>query len=168
LFVRRKTLVAEVGQRLRPPGGQKVYFALCHGEPSFDERTIDLAMGSISRSGPVRLGVLSNGRSARTCVRVLARASGFSLLELRLLTGRTHQARIHLAHVGHPLVGERLYRFPPCELHPRHALHAARLVLGGSERRVIDAPVASDVVELSARLGLGGRRLFSSLPSTIR
>lgn len=154
LFARRKTLVAEGARRLRPPLGQKVYLAVCHGEPTFDGRTIDAPIGR-SESAGGRLTVVREGRPARTRVRVLARAHGYSLLELRLLTGRTHQARIHLAHLGHPLVGERIYRDPACDRHPRHALHAARLVLGGVQRLTIEAPLATDLVELVERLGLG-------------
>lgn len=165
LFVRRKGLVAEAARRLRPPGGRKIYLALCHGEPSFQERTIDRAIGPLRRSGPVRLGIVAGGRPAHTRVRVLARGGGFCVLEVRLLTGRTHQARIHLAHVGHPLIGERLYRAKACDLHPRHALHAARLVLGGAPRRVVDAPVAPDLLELAERLGLAGALLAGSAGS---
>ena len=152
LFARRKALVAEGARRLRAPSGRKIYLAICHGEPDFAERTIRAPIGVASKSGG-RLAVVPSGREARTVVRVLARSRGFSLLELRLLTGRTHQVRIHLAHIGHPLVGERFYRDPPCKLHPRHALHASRLVLGGPEPLVIDAPLAPDLAKLADRLG---------------
>ena len=153
LFARRKALVAEGARRLRARSGRKLYLAVCHGEPDFAERTIRLPIGAATGSGG-RLAVARTGRDARTAVRVLARSGGFSLLELRLLTGRTHQARIHLAHIGHPLVGERSYRDAPCELHPRHALHASRLVLGGPEPLVIEAPLAPDLARLVDRLGL--------------
>jgi 23S rRNA-/tRNA-specific pseudouridylate synthase len=169
LFVRRKALVAEVARRLRPPAGQKTYFAICHGEPAFVERLIDTPIGALARSRPRRAGGPADGRRAQTRVTVVARAAGYSLLELRLLTGRTHQARIHLAWIGCPLVGERLYRSPPCHLHSRHALHAARLVLGGPDGRlVIDAPVPDDLAELAGRLGLGDRRAFSLRPVVAR
>jgi len=86
--------------------------------------------------------VQAGGRHAVTHVRVVARFALVELLRIRLETGRTHQIRVHLAHVGHPVLGDREYAFggsrrvtpshrPPAErlegLTPRQALHAAEL-----------------------------------------
>ena len=71
------------------------------------------------------------------------------MLEARLHTGRTHQVRVHLAHLGHPLVGERVYREPACELTERQALHAYRVKAAG---RTIEAPLPDDMRELKKRL----------------
>jgi 23S rRNA pseudouridine955/2504/2580 synthase len=78
-----------------------------------------------------------------TRVRVLKRTAEFSLLEVRLLTGRTHQIRVHLAHVGHPVVGDEKYGGGAAK---RLLLHAAKLAFrhpltGGPVR--LDSPMPS-------------------------
>lgn len=89
-----------------------------------------------------RMAVVAGGRPAVTHYRVLERFPGHSLLEVKLETGRTHQIRVHLAHVRHPLVGDRVYGARPrppkgcppvltelLQQFPRQALHAIRLGL---------------------------------------
>jgi 23S rRNA-/tRNA-specific pseudouridylate synthase len=84
-------------------------------------------------------------------------APAFSWVEVALETGRQHQVRLHLAHLGHPLVGEPLHREPPCELHPRQALHAWRLTLPATPTMAaldLVAPIPGDLIALAIRLGL--------------
>ena len=72
------------------------------------------------------MAVTAGGRESRTGYHLLERAGRYGLLELQLHTGRTHQARVHLAWLGHPLLGDAVYgRRSP--LLPRHFLHAHRL-----------------------------------------
>lgn len=177
LFVERKGLVAEVARRLRHPGSRKVYLAICHGVPAFDRSTVDAPIGEVASSPPPptsgrattsssaprspraqRLGVTPTGRAARSRIVVLDRAEDAALLEVTIATGRTHQIRIHLAHLGHPLVGEPIYRDPPSRIHLRHALHASTLVLGGSPRQVFHVPLPEDLVRLARKLGLDPER----------
>jgi 23S rRNA-/tRNA-specific pseudouridylate synthase len=68
-------------------------------------------------------------------------------------------------HLGHPLVGERLYGARPGPLHSRHALHAARIVLGGSPRRDFHAPLPEDLVRLALSLGLDPGRAAPREPA---
>ena len=86
---------------------------------------------------------------------MLDRTATHALLQVTLVTGRSHQARLHLAHVGHPLVGEKVYRTPPSAEHPRHALHAhaIRFHDDGAPTELV-APLAPDLRDLAARLGL--------------
>jgi 23S rRNA pseudouridine1911/1915/1917 synthase len=88
-----------------------------------------------------RMAVVPGGRVARTDVVPLACVAGRSLLEATLHTGRTHQIRVHLAHVGHPLLGDRVYGVPAPEL-DRQALHAWRLAFedAGEAVRVRSQP----------------------------
>tara|TARA_B110000467_G_C18248787_1_gene439084 strand:- start:274 stop:630 length:357 start_codon:yes stop_codon:yes gene_type:complete len=102
------------------------------------------------------LGVHSSGKTARTAFEVLDRNNGYSLLRARLFTGRTHQILVHLAHIGHSLVGEEWYRSPPCTLHPRQALHAYRLRLPKNPlltEKVYEAPMPADLQALAKQLG---------------
>jgi len=75
------------------------------------------------------MAVVATGKGARTHFTVLERFGQATLLRCRLETGRTHQIRVHLASLGHPLVGDPAYgRRGPIPF-PRQALHAARLAL---------------------------------------
>jgi 23S rRNA-/tRNA-specific pseudouridylate synthase len=87
----------------------------------------------VNAAGETRVAVSHDGQEAETVFRRLGRGAEFSLLEAELLTGRTHQIRVHLASIGHPVVGDdtygggggrRLVALPP----RRHFLHAAWLV----------------------------------------
>jgi 23S rRNA-/tRNA-specific pseudouridylate synthase len=141
VFVERRALVERWQKRLRAPSTHKDYLAVVHGAPDFDKTLVE---------APVA------GKPSRTLVRVLDRAAKSALVEARLLTGRTHQVRVHLAHAGHPLLGERRYREPPSEGFGRPALHAWRLRWNddeGAEQRVT-APLPDDLTALLDGLGL--------------
>lgn len=108
----------------------KRYLALVVGCPQPEAGTID---APIARH-PVRrqkMAVVPGGRPARTHYRVLrrfpqGRGRGYSLLEVTLETGRTHQIRVHMAHIGHPLVGDSVYG-RQVDFVGRQFLHAHRL-----------------------------------------
>lgn len=150
LFVTKRSLVGVWQRRLSDPRTHKRYLAFVHGAPAWDKLRIEapLAYDDVARRTVVR----ADGKPALTLARVIARTSSHALLELRLETGRTHQLRVHLAHVGHPLVGEQRYRDPPCTEHPRQALHAWKLDVAGGLS--IEAPLPADLVKLRARLGM--------------
>jgi 23S rRNA pseudouridine1911/1915/1917 synthase len=79
----------------------------------------------------VRMAVTHRGKPARTIFRVVERFGHAALIECRLETGRTHQIRVHLQHIRHPLVGDTVYRRGTRHglSFPRQALHAAELTL---------------------------------------
>jgi 23S rRNA pseudouridine1911/1915/1917 synthase len=108
----------------------RVYIALVWGHPDAPHGVIDAPIGR-SRSDPLRMAVVADGRPSRTEYRVLQRFDGpadLALLECRLETGRTHQIRVHLGSINHPLVGDPVYgqRRPRLQLE-RPFLHAAEL-----------------------------------------
>ena len=104
---------------------QKGYLALVEGVPSRDSGVIDAPIGRDPRRR-TRMAVTADGRESRTGYRLLERAGRYSLLELQLHTGRTHQARVHLSWLGHPLLGDSVYG-KRSRLLPRHFLHAHSL-----------------------------------------
>ena len=84
------------------------YKAIVVGNLKDDEGTVDAPIGR----HPVKrkqMAVVPNGRPARTDYKVLERFQGFTFVELTLYTGRTHQIRVHMAHIGHPVLGDTLY-----------------------------------------------------------
>ena len=114
-----------LSQQIKDRAVEKCYLALVEGEPSPGTGVIDAPIGRDSRRR-TRMAVTAGGRESRTGYRLLERAGRYSLLELQLHTGRTHQARVHLAWLGYPLLGDGVYgRRSP--LLPRHFLHAHRL-----------------------------------------
>jgi len=104
---------------------RRVYQAIVHGEVVQDSGMVEAPIGLRDDSIIQRM-VRPDGQPALTEYRVLARGQGMSWLELTLGTGRTHQIRVHMSHLGHPLLGDDLYGGSR-ELIGRQALHAARL-----------------------------------------
>lgn len=103
----------------------KGYLALATGKLEPSTGSIDAPIARNPRHRK-RMAVVVGGREARTSYRVLEYLAGNSLLELDLETGRTHQIRVHLAYLGNPLLGDRIYG-RPSPLLARHFLHAHRL-----------------------------------------
>ena len=154
----------------------KQYLAVAYGRPDPETGTIELPIGR-HPTVRTRMAIVPEsrgGRPARTRYRVLASGQGVSLLSIELLTGRTHQIRVHCKASGHPLVGDPAYgehrwrglapalRRPLREF-PRPALHAWKLTLPslpGTPPASCTAPVPLDLRELCAAC-----HLASSLPA---
>lgn len=151
VFVWRKPLVPEWQKRLRWPNAQKTYLAIVQGVPTWDAYRESGAIGFVERDGWRGYAVVPDGKPAATRFRVLARGDGVAALACTLESGRTHQIRVHLQHLGCSLLGEEWYRATPCQRHPRQALHAAEVRVG-TER--FTAPVPDDLRQLAASLGL--------------
>ena len=127
-----------------------------HGDPRFDADWIEAPIDRSTRN-PSRMAVVAEGkgREAQTFYRVLERLGDIALLACEPRSGRTHQIRVHLASIGHTVVGDRMYRqrralmlpdgAPPMD---RHALHAQRIAFrhpatGESVR--FEAPLPGDM-----------------------
>ena len=110
-------------EQLHTPQFRRTYLAVCEGAPQPPAGLIDAPLGP--RDGSlVEQEVRPDGKAARTRYETLWTDGVCSLLRLELDTGRTHQIRVHMAHLGHPLVGDFLYGREAPELIPRPALHS--------------------------------------------
>jgi len=142
LFVTQRRLVAVMKAQMARPSAQKRYLALVRGQPDWKDRTVHAPIGPVDERS---LGICDKGKAAHSQFTVLSRGNGATLLDARIFTGRTHQIRIHLAHLGHPVLGEEWYVRPPCLAHPRQALHAAKMQLDDLE---LEAPLPQDLKDL--------------------
>lgn len=87
---------------------KKIYWALVHGDIKENQGKIILPIGRHLKNRK-KMAVVPRGRTAQTNWKVLKRYKDYTLLELQLLTGRTHQIRVHLNHIGHPVAGDPTY-----------------------------------------------------------
>ncbi len=132
---------------------ERRYRALVHGRVASPAGVVDGPIGRDPRD-PTRQAVVAGGKEARTHYQVVDRADGTTLLVCRLETGRTHQIRVHLAGIGHPLVGDQLYGGHLDLGLTRPYLHAFRLAFhhpATGERVAFESPVPPDLVEADAR-----------------
>lgn len=113
-------------QQLHTQAFRRTYLAVCEGTPSPACGRIDAPLGPEAGS-LVKQGVRPDGKQAHTRYTVLESRSGRALLRLELDTGRTHQIRVHMAYLGHPLTGDFLYGTEAPDLIGRPALHSCEL-----------------------------------------
>ena len=135
---------------------RRTYLAVCEGRLRPPEGKIDLPLGPKPGS-LIEQMVRPDGKPAVTRYKTLEAGEGFSLLKLELETGRTHQIRVHLAHLGHPLLGDFLYG-QECLPPGRPALHSAHLSLLHpltGARLELDAPLPADLRALLTGSCLG-------------
>ena len=121
---------------------KKTYIAIIDGKPKLNAAKIDLPIGR-NPSVPSTFRIDPNGKPAQTTYHVLAKNNTQSLVELKPTTGRTHQLRVHLAHLNAPILGDRVYgKSSDC----RMMLHAQKLeiTLPSGERKVFEAIVPDE------------------------
>ncbi|PCL94381.1 RluA family pseudouridine synthase [Paenibacillus lautus] len=142
---------ASLAAQLKEHSVNRRYLALVHGNISHDQGTIDAPIGRDSQDRKLYTVTDRNSKHAVTHFTVVERFGDYSLLELKLETGRTHQIRVHMKYIGHPLVGDPVYGKSKGIKLNGQALHAA--VLGfvhpsTGEYKEFSAPMPSDMNEL--------------------
>jgi 23S rRNA pseudouridine955/2504/2580 synthase len=155
ILCKKRGALVELHRMLREGEVRKIYLAIARG--SLAQKTLELRESLhkyVTAAGERRVSVHEGGRSAVTKVKRLKTTSDFSLLEVELLTGRTHQVRVHLAHAGHPILGDDKYGDFPLNREmakqgvKRLFLHAARLAFKhpvGGEPVELESPLPADM-----------------------
>ena len=136
---------------LHTDGFYREYRAVCIGCPDPPAGTIDAPIGR-DETSTVRRMVRPDGQQAVSHYEVLSRGNGLSLVKLLPETGRTHQLRVHMAYIGHPLAGDWLYGTEDPDLIPRPALHSCALSLTHpvtGEHLTFTAPLPADMNQLT-------------------
>jgi 23S rRNA pseudouridine1911/1915/1917 synthase len=156
-----------LSEQFRSRNVRKIYVALVHGKMPSDSGTITLPISRDPNRRTRMTARAKKGRHARTDWRAIARLDGYTLVELALHTGRTHQIRAHFSAIGHPVVGDTLYGAPrnlrvgkrTLPLLERNFLHAARI--GFSH------PSSGEWVEVRAPLPQDLRVYFDQLGASL-
>lgn len=134
---------------------KKFYTVVIEGIAEPEKGVIDKPIGK-DEADPIKRKVRSDGQQAVTVYDTLKKGKGYSLVRLELLTGRTHQIRVHFSFLGHPIVGDTLYGRESCII-GRQALHASDMELahpaGGSILK-LHAALPEDIRLLLSRLEL--------------
>ncbi|MBR2710519.1 RluA family pseudouridine synthase [Candidatus Saccharibacteria bacterium] len=124
----------------------KTYYAVVTGRPKLDAARVDLPIARDLKR-PTTFRVDPNGKASETYYRVVKSDDKHSLLELKPTTGRTHQLRVHMKYLGHPIIGDVVYGDEKAD---RLFLHAKSLeiTLPGGERRVFEAPLPREFTDV--------------------
>lgn len=132
---------------------QKTYLALVIGHLDQDEAIIKVPLGR-SKTHPLKRIADPEGKDAITAYKVIDRIGNYDLVEAKPSTGRTHQLRAHFAHLGHPIVGDKLYGADSFLNLGRYFLHAAKLsfVAPNNTRVEVEAPMPKELKALLQKI----------------
>lgn len=101
-----------LAEQIKTKSAVRKYLAVVHGNFDSEQGTVDAPIAR-HPSKPEKMAVIEGGKPSVTHYKVLEQFKGYSFLELQLETGRTHQIRVHMSHIGHPIVGDSLYNKIP-------------------------------------------------------
>ncbi len=144
-----------LNESMKAGGVRKYYIAVIEGVIKPEKGIIDKPIGK-NEADPIRRRVASDGQPAVTVYETLNKSKGCSMVRLELLTGRTHQIRVHLSHLGCPIIGDTLYGKESL-LIGRQALHASDMELPhplGNGIIKLHAELTADIIRLAAELEL--------------
>ena len=156
IIAKKRSALVELHRMLRDGEMEKVYVAVVKGAPARKQFDITESLHKyVNAKGERRVAVKEGGLSAVTKINLLEKSKDFSLVQLRLMTGRTHQIRVHLAHAGYPVLGDDKYgdfelnRALARQGVKRLFLHARRLAFKhpiDGHRIVLESPLPDDML----------------------
>lgn len=155
IIAKTRRALLDVQESIQSGSAVKEYLALVEGAPSKPSGIVKAKLQRIdSRSGGAKSIVSEeDGSEAETHWKVLERYRGFTMMNVRILTGRMHQIRAHLASIGLPIVSDDRYGTNPFAGLKRPFLHASRLALPiHGRRRVFEAPLPADLMKVLDRI----------------
>jgi 23S rRNA pseudouridine955/2504/2580 synthase len=151
IVAKKRSALVELHRMLRDGELEKLYLTVTSGHWEGAGRELRESLHKyVDAKGERRVAVHENGIEALTRVRVMKKSSDFSLLEVRLMTGRTHQIRVHLAHAGHPVLGDDKYG--DFELNRRLAKTGVRRLFLHASRLAFSHPLTKEKLELRSAL----------------
>ncbi|MEF7614694.1 RluA family pseudouridine synthase [Aquincola sp. MAHUQ-54] len=167
LLAKKRSALTALQDQFRARDTGKTYAALVSGTWPSKLKVIDVALHKfLDAAGERRVraaGAEDEGRRSITLVKVAAAYEGFTLLDVTIKTGRTHQIRVHLQHAGHPIVGDPKYGdFELNREVARGSLRFARMFLH-ARRLAFDHPASGERIELAAPLPTECQRLLEAL-----
>lgn len=172
LIAKRRSALLALHRQLREGAARKFYHVLVKGRWQAPESSVKLPLHKyVMATGERRVSVTRDGKPAHTVFRLQRQWDDYSLLEAELKTGRTHQIRVHLAHLGYPVAGDDKYGDFP--LNKRLAgtglkhmfLHAFRMVIthpGSGATFALEAPLPHELQSFLSRLDAGRARAGSA------
>jgi 23S rRNA pseudouridine955/2504/2580 synthase len=153
IVAKKRSALVELHRMLRDGEIEKVYLTVAKGCWEGKTREIRESLHKyVNAKGERRVSVREDGMTAVTQVKRLKANADFSLLEVRLLTGRTHQIRVHLSHAGHPVLGDDKYG--DFELNHRLEKAGVRRLFLHASRLAFSHPLSKENIKLEAPLPL--------------
>ena len=151
IVAKKRSALVELHRMLRDGEIEKVYLTVAKGRWEGKGRELRASLHKyVNAKGERRVSVQEGGIAAVTQVKVLKKSADFSFLEVRLLTGRTHQIRVHLAHAGHPVLGDDKYG--DFELNHRLEKAGVRRLFLHASCLAFAHPISKEPIELQAPL----------------
>ena len=142
IIAKHPEAAAHLQQQFAQRTTKKTYLAVTDGVPKLAAAKIDLPIGR-NPAAPSTFRVDPNGKPAQTTYRVLAATDNQVLIELKPTTGRTHQLRVHMAHLATPILGDRVYGKPNASRLMLHA-HKLEITLPSGEQKTFEAAIPEE------------------------
>lgn len=140
-----------LSEQLQKKTVNRLYYALVHGVIEHEYGTIDAPIGRDPKDRQKMAVVSANSKDARTHFKVLERFAEYTFIECRLETGRTHQIRVHMQYIGHPVVGDEKYSYRKTMQTNGQLLHAHQLTFihpQTNETMTVEAPLPTQFQEI--------------------